>query len=346
MKKWLIPFLLAGVLFALSACARQEAELLWDKLPEEPALTEDAGMDILMSYSKTEGSLAHQLALQFQADVQRQSDGTMRVHVFPGDTLGSGVGGSEALLDGTVELRIGRSSTPVEEVISWLPLLTDVDLDWVCEQMKEGGALFEILQKSYQDQNLIPLCVLQPEFRVMTANRPIAELADFSGLKMRLYREGMEKTFWSMLGAQPQMLDFEALYPALQQGMVEAQENTLQTICDSRLYDYQDYVVQTNFVIEMSTLYVSRMFYEGLTPEEQGWLKDAASRMAENYASALEEERRQYYELLEKEGVQVIPLSPAFRAQIRELAGGYIQQTLSERCGQDQVDRVVRACVS
>ena len=126
MKKYIILILLT-IFLVLEGCAGSETVNLWDALPDESPPAQENTSVVLLSHSKSESSTIHRAALMFQQSLQSISGGHMQVLVFPDDTLGSRSGGSGAVLNETVDLRIGRSIDAIEEIIGWLPILTDVD---------------------------------------------------------------------------------------------------------------------------------------------------------------------------------------------------------------------------
>ena len=89
--------------------------------------------------------------------------------------------------------------------------------------------------------------------------------------------------FWKSLKANPTPMTFSEVYIGLQQGTIDAQENPYEVIVSSRLYEQQDYVVETNHLPHLISLIVRMNFLEGLSKKEQNVITEA-SEIAKKYA--------------------------------------------------------------
>ena len=66
--------------------------------------------------------------------------------------------------------------------------------------------------------------------------------------------------YWKNLGASPTPMTFSEVYIGLQQGTIDAQENPYEVIVSNKLYEQQDYVVETNHLPHLISLIVSEEF--------------------------------------------------------------------------------------
>lgn len=64
-------------------------------------------------------------------------------------------------------------------------------------------------------------------------------------------------SFWKCLGANPTPMNFSKVYIGLQQKTIDAQENPCEVIASNRLYEQQDYVIETNHLPHLISLIVS-----------------------------------------------------------------------------------------
>ena len=71
-------------------------------------------------------------------------------------------------------------------------------------------------------------------------------MADFKGQKIRTMENSYHMDFWKKLKASPTPMSFSEVYIGLQQGTIDAQENPYEVIVSNKLYEQQDYVVETN----------------------------------------------------------------------------------------------------
>jgi TRAP-type C4-dicarboxylate transport system substrate-binding protein len=90
--------------------------------------------------------------------------------------------------------------------------------------------LLEYLRGLYADANLYHCAVTFQGFRTLTSNVEIHTLADCKGLDIRVVESPTPIALWTALGANPTPLAFSEVYTALQQGVVDAQENPTELI--------------------------------------------------------------------------------------------------------------------
>ena len=88
----------------------------------------------------------------------------------------------------------------------------------------------------------------------------LTSLSDFKGQKIRTMENPYHMAFWKSLKANPTPMTFSEVYIGLQQGTIDAQENPYEVIVSSRLYEQQDYVVETNHLPHLISLIVSDEF--------------------------------------------------------------------------------------
>ncbi|HHW02385.1 MAG TPA: TRAP transporter substrate-binding protein [Thermoanaerobacterales bacterium] len=122
--------------------------------------------------------------------------------------------------------------------------------------------------------------------RQLTANRPIRSAADFEGLKIRTAESALVQQTMKKLGATPVVIPFADLYMALRQGTVDAQENNFITVKNNSLYEVQKYFMKTDYIRDVSAIFISENIWKQLSPNQQAVLQEAA-RKAVNYEAEL-----------------------------------------------------------
>ena len=117
------------------------------------------------------------------------------------------------------------------------------------------------MEKVYQKGGYKLLGYADQGFRVMSTNKNVKSIKDFKGQKIRTMENSYHLKFWKTLGANPTPMTFSEVYIGLQQGTIDAQENPYEVIVSSKLYEQQDYVVETNHLPHYISLIVSDEFY-------------------------------------------------------------------------------------
>ena len=198
-----------------------------------------------------EGSNYHQTALWAADEVKSRTDGRVEIQVFPASSLGNEVAINEGLDIGAVDIIytgpsfVERYYGPI--AISDYPFIMRDFAHW---ETYRGSDLFAELSDGYRDAtgHAVSALVYYGQ-RHVTSNFPIMEPADMEGLKIRVPNSPLMLMFPNAVGANPTPMAFNEVYLALQQGVVDAQENPLPTIQFKKFYEVQSNINLTGHIL-------------------------------------------------------------------------------------------------
>jgi TRAP-type C4-dicarboxylate transport system substrate-binding protein len=115
-------------------------------------------------------------------------------------------------------------------------------------------------------------------------------------------------------------MTFSEVYIGLQQGTIDAQENPYEVIVSNKLYEQQDYVVETNHLPHLISLIVSDEFMQGLPEEQQEIIREAA-QTAKEYAREQSDERiASRIQTIIDSGSEIITLDDEMHEKLREIS--------------------------
>ncbi|MEW6550105.1 MAG: TRAP transporter substrate-binding protein [Spirochaetota bacterium] len=112
--------------------------------------------------------------------------------------------------------------------------------------------------------------------RQLTSNKPVRSAADFVGLKVRTAESALVQQTMRKLGATPVVVPFADLYLALRQGTVDAQENNFITAKTASLFEVQKYFMKTDYIRDVSAIFISENVWKQMSPAQRALVKDAA----------------------------------------------------------------------
>jgi tripartite ATP-independent transporter DctP family solute receptor len=266
--------------------------------------------------------LRHQAARMFAERVAATTDGRYTVDVHHSATLGSGPKLVELLKLGAIDF----ATTGTAIFASQVPELSLLALPYLIESYEQGWQLYDnsLWVKEWfgrmPAKGLRILAMWEAGFRQVTAKKPINGLDDLKGMKIRIAQNQVYLWLWSAFGANPTVIPFGETYIALQQGVVDAQENPIPTIHVSKFYEVAKYVALTNHIYAPIPLGINERRYQSLSAVDRTAIESAA-RMASAWhrKAVVDEEEAQLADMRTKGATVQKPDLAPFAAASRSV---------------------------
>jgi tripartite ATP-independent transporter DctP family solute receptor len=256
------------------------------------------------------GSLEHQYQIgaeQFKKLVEEKSGGEMKVNIFPQAQLGGERDLAEGVRMGTIEM----SSVAAGNMAGFVPELQVFGVPFLFQTREQvysvlDGPVGKDLADIMLGKGFVNLSIWEVGFRNITNNiRPVKTPDDMKGLKIRVQESKIWIEFMKSLGAIATPIPFGELYTALQQKVVDGQENPVATIYSMKFYEVQKYLSLTGHTYEPALVVANPKWFNGLDPKHQAILKEAAMEAAVFQRQKLAELDRERFEVIRKAGVEV-----------------------------------------
>lgn len=297
---------------------------------------------IRFGYGLADDSPAGQATRYFAEQVGRLSDGKMKVKTYGNGALGSDEQMQNALIGGSQEMTF-VSTAPLAGMVKEfgvfdLPFLFDDEkvADYVLDG-QEGRKLLDKLT----DKGLIGLLYWENGFRNITNSRhAITKAEDLDGIKLRVMQNQVALSVFKGLGANAIPMPFTELFTALETKTVDGQENPLSTIQTSKFYEVQPYLTISNHVYTPFVLLASKKWWDGLSADEQGVLREAAKESQTFQRKASREGTVAALAYLKGQGVKVAEFSSAEKEKIRNDLAPVLAE-LKDKIGASTVDAIM-----
>lgn len=264
------------------------------------------------------GLFAH----KFAEEVERLSNGSIHMQVYENGTLGS----DRELIESCMGKDIPFVLQNTAPQTNFMPRLAIFDLPVAYTEINELRAtlddpdLMSMINAVYQEKGFHLLAMGDQSFRVMTTNKNIKDISDFKGQKIRTMENPYHIAFWQSIGANPTPMTFSEVYIGLQQGTIDAQENPYEVVVSGKIYEQQDYIVQTNHLPHLLSLIVNDEFYKSLSAEDRS-IVDTAAKNARNYAREQADQRvNDRLKIITDSGTTIIEVDDAMIDQLRKQA--------------------------
>lgn len=279
------------------------------------AITASAETVIKVGHGAAESFHMHRALLHFEELVEAGSNGEIDVQIFPSSQLGPDREMIEGVQTGVLEMAIPPSSF----FAGWDPAFAVIELPYmyaskdIAFDVLEGPAGDSMIER-LENQGLVGLGWLELGVRNVTNNvRPIATPADLEGVKLRTMQVPAHVATFQALGANPTPMNFGEVYSALQQGVIDGQENPLAIITSQRFYEVQSYLSTTGHVFAVYMPVISQPFFESLSAEHQQLVRDSMAAARLHQAELVSAEDASQLDEIRAAGVEVLELTAAQR---------------------------------
>lgn len=288
----------------------------------------------------------------FKKALEEKSGGSLKVQLYPAGQLGDARTLVEGLQMGTIEvadIENGPMGNFVPEAAVW-------DLPFIFTSLEAAhkvldGQIGEMVQKKYQSIGIRHLCYNDGGFRNFTnSRRPIVGPKDLEGLKIRVMESDVMVASMKAFGAAALPMAFGELYSALQQGVVDGQENPLNLVFSQRFYEVQKYLTISGHFYYPRQIMVSEAFFARLDKKQQETLSAVAKEACKVQRDTYVTYSKTMNDTLKEKGMQIneLPLetknvwAAAAREKVYPMFYGKIGRGNAD-AGKALVDQVIAA---
>ena len=238
-----------------------------------------SAIKLTLGHGAAPGNPRHEASLKFADVVKAKSSGRIEVQVAPSAQLGDDAAMVTALRTGALDMSANSQGAVANAVPEFAAFGMPFMFSNPAQAFKvlDGPLGKELADKSVE-KGLILLGTWDNGIRQMTnSKRPINKVEDIKGLKMRVPPDATLVDIMQALGAEAQQIKFAELYVALQQGVVDGQENPLVNIHASKLYEVQKHLALTNHQFQMTPFLMSKRTWDKLSEADRKIVQDAAT---------------------------------------------------------------------
>ncbi len=287
----------------------------------------------------------HPLNVSFEkmaAIMNEKSGGRIEATVYPSGQLGSLRALAEGLQLGTIEM--GTQSPG--GLASFLPLMGVLELPYIYRNNEhvyktvDGPIGLELNEKIREKTGIRILGYWMNLYRNTTnSKRPVVLPDDFKGLKIRVPETKTVMDTIAALGGNPVPMVFGEVYTALQQGIIDGQENPLSIIWASRLYEVQKYLSLTGHVYSPVVIMISDDFFKKLPEDLRKIVVEAFEEVRPAARKMVEDQETELVVQLREKGMEVNPVEPeAFQAKMGGVYDDFVKSVGKE--AQEFIDRI------
>ncbi|MCK5274948.1 MAG: TRAP transporter substrate-binding protein [Alphaproteobacteria bacterium] len=279
---------------------------------------------------------------KFKDELAKLTNGSLTADVFPAMQLGGAKENIDQVRSGTIFMTwIG-----IAYLSRTVPELEAVSLPFVFANRDQAfkvidGRVGDLLNEKLAAKGYVALGYMELGSRNVTNNvRPIKTLDDFKGLKIRLQPNETHLGTFRAIGANPVSMGIKEVYSALQQGVLDGEENPYSIIATKRFDEVQKYLSDSGHFFDFIIIVANKKKYDAMGAEHRDALNKAmGDAVAWQRTRAADEDVASRAELV-KRGMQFDPLPDSVRAQLKQSTGGVVDD-LKKKIGSDIIDAVL-----
>ncbi|MGE5793091.1 MAG: DctP family TRAP transporter solute-binding subunit [Bacteroidota bacterium] len=288
----------------------------------------------------------HVAALAFKEHVEKATNGSVKVEIYPAGQFGKDQPTMEGLKLGTLELAVAHDGA-IATVHKQIGVL---GIPFLYENHEHAWRVYDSKWKDDFSADMVKktgirmLGVADNGVRHFTNSlKPIQSPADMKGMKIRIQPSPVFKALVESLGASASAIPWAELPTALQQRVVDGQENGVTNILAASLYQHQKFATLDGHVWSIHAYLVNERFYQGLTPTEKKAVDEGVQKAVAIHRRMTSDQDKNARQILEKVGMQVYVPTSAQVAEFRKLAQPPVRQWAEKEIGKDYVDSLFKA---
>ncbi len=256
--------------------------------------------------------------------VAERTDGAVEFQIFPQGQLGGQRQMTEGVQLGTLEATVSPAAflggfNPLVSVMD-IPYLIPAD-DAEAAELRDGP-FGEALLDSFSSAGLVAIELWPNGKKQFTSNEPLDSMADFAGQKFRVMDSSVLIEQFNALGASAIALPFGELYTSLQTGVVDGEENPLDTIRAMKFYEVQDYMVVSDHGAMEDVVLFNPMFWDSLGSDYQQVITEAFAEVIPALTAHKADAVADALDTITESGINVRTADDAERAEFREAMFG------------------------
>lgn len=268
---------------------------------------------------------------KLQTTLDEESDGNMKLEIYPTGQLGAPDEQYNLAVDGTADISLSvHGYTP-----GIYPLTSVSDLPFISTSSEDGSKIMQTLydefpeiQAEHDDVHPLWLFTGEPN-QILSASKPVKSLKDLKGLKVRSPSTQMNAAL-EALGAVPVSMPVNDIYESLNKGVIDAAMAGVSTINDMKLYEVVDYITITNISSSSMFTVMNKDSYASLSDDNKEILNKFATTGAVETGKALDVGGQAGLDKAKEEGIEIIELSDDEIARWTDVVNPVIKSWIKE----------------
>ena len=292
------------------------------------------------------GSAQAELGEAFVKELEERTNGEFKGELF----LNGQLGDEQATINDISMGLLDMSIVAINNITPFSPTVGLLTLPYVirsvddAEKLTQGEIGQELIDNTVRDAGARIIAWTYTGCRVLTnSKRPVKTLDDLKGLVIRVPKNEIMISSYNAWGINPTPMAWSETFTALQQGVVDGQDNPYLTVNAMKFYEVQKYITDICYVFSIEPLVVSEGIFEGLDPKVQEEVLAAGKAATLHSAQFLRDSEASIKkELVEQHGMEIDEPADGEKAWIDEATQKVWPEHYDSIGGKEKLDAALK----
>ncbi|MCK9217503.1 MAG: TRAP transporter substrate-binding protein [Firmicutes bacterium] len=265
---------------------------------------------IKLGHSGPPGSSLDVVVQNIAEEVEKRTDGALIIEIYPGAQLGDEGVMLDSLMSGTLDMDL--AGTPI--MANVMPEFNMLSMPFLFRNTDEFFDIVntdDFIAKSNAITNpkgIVLLGYPNGEMRGLSnVKREVRTPADLKGLNIRVMNGPLYTDMFKALGAMTTTLSFGEVYSALQQGVIDGEDNGINMLDMMKFMEVEKFHTVLGHTIQTNPLLINKQLWDSLSEEHRNVIQEVVTEEAKAYPTkVLEPQIAASKKVVEENGVKVI----------------------------------------
>ena len=291
------------------------------------------------------GSPQEQTGLKFAEVLEKETGGKYKASLFVNGQLGSEQDTVNDCSMGTLDF----SLLAINNVTPFSPTVGVLSLPYMIQSLDEAIKLTqgevgkELAENTIRDAGVRIIAWTYTGFRVLTnSKRPVTTLEDLKGLVIRVPKNAIMIDCYKSWGINPTPMAWSETFTALQQKVVDGQDNPYMTVYAMKFYEIQKYVTPIRYIFSLEPLIISEELFQNQSPKMQETILKAGHEATLHSAQFLRDSEAKIKKILVEKGMVITPPADGEKEWIEKATNAVWPKFYDSLGGKDKVEKVLK----
>ena len=267
---------------------------------------------IIMRYSHSSAAMVeephHTAALDFKKYVEEKTKGRVEVQIYPASQLGGEERAFQDVQQGILQMTV----LAVNNASIFSPSLGAFDLPYIFKSVKEFDDCvdqnWDLINKRMEaESGTIAIAWHSQGFRFITnSKQPVAKLADLAPVKIRTPNNPIMIATFRAWGGEPAPMAWDETFNALQQKVVDGQENPYPVFASNKFEEVQKYITEIHYKVWIGPIVVNAAWFKKQPADVQKAILEGGRLATENNRKMIAEMETDLVKVLKDKGVEIL----------------------------------------